>query len=59
MFLARHADGVGGEGWVEVTELNGTLPGVSPQEQDSTQARATARTPRSNETERSAVCELV
>lgn len=40
-----------GEGWVEWTELDGTLPGANPQVQGSTQARTAARTPRSNEIE--------
>jgi putative transposase len=51
VFLARHADWVGGEGLVELTE---TLPGVSPCEQPSRKTITGVEQP-----ERAAVRELV
>ena len=51
MFLARHADWVGGEGLVELTE---TLPGVSPCEKPSRKTITGVEQP-----ERAAVRELV
>ena len=52
MLLPRHADVVGGEGLVKVTE---TLPGVSPDEKTPKRAGKAA----AGATERAAVRELV